>query len=151
MLPTYYILRRTIRLEIHIEQHTATDWTMFCRKVMMDYVARSSEKLGDPGKTVEIDESCFGSRKYNRGRLRNTAWVFGGVKCQSRTFLVTVPDRSADTLMNINHTRIEPGTTIITDCWAGYVRLGYEGYSHHTVNHTIGFVDRRTGAHTNTI
>jgi hypothetical protein len=77
-LLTYYILRRlpsrTIRLELHIANYTATNWTMFCREAMMDYVARSSEKLGGPGKTVEIDESFFGRRKYNRGRLRNTTW-----------------------------------------------------------------------------
>ena len=128
MLLTYYILRRlparTIRLELHIEQHIATDWTMLCREAMIDYVARSSEKIGGPGKTVEIDESCFGRRKYNRGRLCNTTWDFGGVERQSgRTFLVPVLHRSADTLTNIIHTWIEPGTTIISDCWAGYVRL----------------------------
>jgi hypothetical protein len=155
MLLTYYIVRRlparNIRLELHIAEHTVTDWTMFCRVAMMDYVARSSEKLGGPGKIVEIDESYFGRRKYNRGTLPNTTWVFGGVERQSwRTFVVPVPDRSADTLTNIIHTWIEPGT-IISDCWAGYVRLSDEGYTHHTVNYTVRFVDPHTGAHTNTI
>ena len=46
---------------------------------------------------------------------------------------------------------IEPGTMVIIDCWAAYRDLGAHGYTHHTVNHTIGFVDERTGAHTNTI
>jgi hypothetical protein len=76
MLLSYYILRRlpahTIRLELHIGKHTATGWTMFCREAMMDSVARSSEKVGAPGKTVEIDEISFGRRKYNPGRLSNT-------------------------------------------------------------------------------
>ena len=156
MLLTYHIVRRlparNIRMELHLAEHTVTDWTMFCREAMMDYVARSSEKLGGPGKIVEIDESCFGRRKYNRGTLRNTTWVFGGVERQSgRTFLVPVPDRSADTLTNIIHTWIEPQTTVISDCWAGYRLLSDEGYTHHTVNHTVDFVDPHTGAHTNTI
>jgi hypothetical protein len=35
----------------------------------------------------------------------------------------------------------------ISDCWAGYVRLPDEGYTHLTVNHTVGFVDRQTRPH----
>lgn len=33
----------------------------------MDWVIHSSLIIGGPGKTVEIDESKFGRRKYNRG------------------------------------------------------------------------------------
>jgi hypothetical protein len=119
---------------------------------MLEFVAASSEKLGGPGNTVEIDESCFGRRKYHRERFRNTMWVFGGVERESgRTFLIPLPDRSADTLLNIIHTWIEPGTTIISDYWGAYRRLGDDGYRHETVNHSLCFVDPWTGAHTNTM
>jgi hypothetical protein len=46
---------------------------------------------------------------------------------------------------------IEPGTTVISDCCGAFYNLEQEGYSHLTVNHSIGFVDPHTGAHNNTI
>ena len=78
-------------------------------------------------------------------------WVFGGVqRGTGRTFLVAVHDRSAETLIGLIK-RILPGTTIISDCWAAYNSLRDEGYTHFTVNHSITFVDKATGAHTDTI
>jgi hypothetical protein len=61
-----------------------------------------------------------------------------------------VPDRTADTLVAIIRDWIEPGTAVISDCWGAYHELPNQGYTHHTVNHSINFVDPITGAHTNT-
>jgi len=78
--------------------------------------------------------------------------VFGGVEGESgKTFLVPFPDRSADTLMAIIDARIEPGTTVISDCWGAYRDLDAQGYTHRAVNHSTGFIDQRTGANTNRI
>ena len=93
---------------------------------------------------LEIDESKFGRRSFRRGHAVKGQWVFGGVEHESgRTFLVPVPDRTADTSMAVSDW-IEPGTTVISDCWAAYRDLGAHGYTYRTVNHTIGFVDERT-------
>ena len=39
----------------------------------------SSEMIGGQGKIVKIDESKFGKRKYNKGRLVEGQWVLGGI------------------------------------------------------------------------
>jgi transposase-like protein len=111
-----------------------------------------SEKIGGPNKIVEIDESKFGRCKYHRGLPVNEQWVFGGVERETgKTFVVPVPDRTADTLMAVIDTWIETGTTVTSYCWRAYRDLDAEGYTHRTVNRNTGFVDERTGAHTNTI
>jgi len=79
-------------------------------------------------------------------------WVFGGVERHSgKTFLVTVPDRSAGTLMAVVEAWIEPGIRVNSDCCSAYRHLGAQGYTHHSVSHSTCFVDRLGGAHTNTI
>jgi hypothetical protein len=77
--------------------------------------------------------------------------VFGGVERESgQTFLVPIQDRTADTLLALIHEWIEPGTTVISDCWGAYNNVGSLGYEHRTVNHSIGFRDPVSGEHTNT-
>ena len=74
---------------------TISDWYNFCRDVCREALLLTGENvIGGEGKTVEIDESAFGKRKYHRGRLRKTQWVFGGIERESnKVFLVPVKDR----------------------------------------------------------
>ena len=106
--------------------------------------------IGGPGKEVEIDESKFGKRKYNRGRAVDGHWVFGGMERGSGlSFLVEVDRRDAATLLPLITNYVRPGTVVYSDEWAAYNQLAATtGLTHHTVNHSIHFVNPVTGAHT---
>jgi hypothetical protein len=53
---------------------TVTDCRQFVREAMSDYLLDNPQKIGGPGKTVEIDGSKFGKRKYNRGHRVEGQW-----------------------------------------------------------------------------
>ena len=81
---------------------------------MAVYLQDNSQKIGGPHKTVEIDDSKFGKRKYHRGHRVQGQWIFGGVeRSTGRSFFVPVQNRSHATLTAINRAWVEPGTTII--------------------------------------
>ena len=56
---------------------------------------------------VEIDESKFGKRKYNKGKRVDGVWVVGGV--ERKVFLLTVPNRNQNTLKLIIDTFVKDG------------------------------------------
>jgi transposase-like protein len=108
------------------------------------------------GLIVEIDESAWTKRKYNRGRQVSNQWVFGGIDRDSRDcFAVMVDRRDADTLLPIINQYILPGTTIYSDQWAAYNGIASgphpQKYVHLTVNHSQNFVDPVTRTHTQNI
>jgi hypothetical protein len=87
---------------LQISQKTAVDWYNFIRHVCAEHFQRNPVVIGGPGIEVEIDESKFGRRKYNRGRWQEGHWVFGGIERGSgRSFMVEVPQRNAATLLPI--------------------------------------------------
>ena len=146
---TYDIMRHEpanqIQYEHHFSDHTIADWDMFCGETLLVYLEGSSEKIGSPNKKVEIDESKFGLRKYHKGHPVRGQWVFDEVECGSgRTFLVPVPDRTVNTLKNVTHAWLKPGTTLISDFWAAYRDIESQGYTYRTVNHSISFVKPET-------
>ena len=135
-----------------VSNRVVIDWYNFIRDVVAEYFLDHPIAIGGPGTIVEIDESKFGKRKYNRGRWVEGHWVFGGIeRGTTHSFMAVVPDRSAATLLPIIQTYIRPGTLIISDEWRAYCRIPSLGYTHQTVNHSQNFVDPTTGAHTNSI
>ena len=135
--------------EYDLSSQTVVSWYSFIREVSIDHLFKSSaDKLGGSGKIVEIDEAKFGHRKYNRSRVVDGQWVFGRIeRGTGKSFFVPVDTRDADTLLRIIRERIEPGTTIVSDCWKAYRSLEEAGFEHLTVNHSIEFIDAHTGAH----
>ena len=56
------------------------DWYNFIPDVCAQYFLDHPVKIGGPGVEVEIDESKFGRRRYNRGRYTEGHWVFEGLR-----------------------------------------------------------------------
>ena len=78
-------------------------------------------------------------------------WVLGGLCRETKEFFaVEVEKRDRPTLLKIIKEKINPHTTVISDCWKAYDCLTSEGFRHLKVNHSLNFVDPETGAHTNT-
>ena len=132
---------------------TSTDWTRFFREICMTaLMMEDGGMIGGVGHVVEIDESKFSKRKYNRGRDLRKGWVFGGFDRQTKKcFFEFVEDRTAETLLEIIQRRIVGGSIICSDEFRSYRRLSELGYEHQTVNHSVHFIDPESGAHTQNI
>ena len=108
--------QKTIMKWCEVSTKPAVDWCHFCREVCLEYLARQNTSLiGGPGTIVEIDESKFGKRKYNRGRLRDGKWVLGGIERGTDIFLEIVARRDTNTLLSVIQRNVLPGTDIYTD------------------------------------
>lgn len=125
-----------LEAELQMGRNTICDWASFVREILEDWCLKNStSELGGPGKIVEIDEAKFGQRKYNRGRIIDGQWLFGGFERGSKhIFVEKVEDRTSTTLLEVINRRIKPGTTIMSDCWKAYRCLSEEG-KHYSVIH----------------
>lgn len=65
--------------ELYMSNNASTDWKMYLCEVRGDNLLKNPIVIGGPGMSVEIDESSFSKRKYNRGRIVQNQWVFSGI------------------------------------------------------------------------
>ena len=134
-----------------ISTNTFTAWKREFGFMLEKAILNAAPMIGGVGHIVEIDESLFGKRKYNRGHGVHGAWVFGGVdRTTGEVFALPVEKRNAAALTLIIKHFIKSGTTIHSDQWAAYRKLSDEGFVHATVNHSIEF-KAPDGTHTNLI
>ena len=81
--------------------------------------------------------------------------LFGMAACTSNLalgFMQIVDRRNAEMLLPIIQRHFLPGSIVYSNQWAAYNRVGnIAGLEHHTVNHTLRFVDPVTGVHTQNI
>ncbi|XP_076051151.1 uncharacterized protein LOC143031337 [Oratosquilla oratoria] len=134
---------KTVIKNLKFAPTTSVDWRSFCSEVTERWL-ENQEPIGGEGIEVEIDETLFIKRKYNRGRLAKQLWVFGGIeRLTKKCFLVPLlnKDRSARTLVPIIKKIIKPGTVVYSDSWRAYNQLCDHGYSHFVINHKKHFVD----------
>ncbi|XP_068205270.1 uncharacterized protein [Palaemon carinicauda] len=147
---------QTVQL-LNVSKVTVIDMFSFFREICLKHFERNPIKLGGPGTTVQIDESCFSHKpKHHRGRSpQNPLWVFGIVdptSSPSLGYMEIVDSRNAETLLPIIRKVVMPGTIIHSDQWKAYRNIERDlGYTHHTVNHSVNFVDRTTGVHTQAV
>lgn len=123
------------------------------RRSVSSVIESSAIKIGGPNIYVQLDESKFGKRKYNRGHRVEGVWVFGGVEVteERKMFAVVVEKRDGETLNELILKHVLPGSIVITDGWKGYNLFKSNlKFSHHWVNHSISFVNS-DGLHTNHI
>lgn len=136
-----------IARELDISEHSVVDWLNMCRQICQHY-CEHQQQLGGSGKYIEIDETCIAKQKHHRGKPKRGAsqWVFGGIERgkDGLMFAFRVPNRTKKTLYPLIRKHIKPGTTIISDDWPAYRKLGKQfgkpmGYKHYIIQHKKTF------------
>ncbi|CAF1282430.1 unnamed protein product [Didymodactylos carnosus] len=106
-IDTHDFLRRHCKFA---SESTIVDWKNFLRDTCAEHFLRHPGVIGGVGHVVEIDESAWTKRKYNRGRVVGNQWVFGGIDRDTREcFAVTVDRRDPRTLLPIIQQYVLPG------------------------------------------
>uniref|UniRef100_A0A5S6QP46 ISXO2-like transposase domain-containing protein n=1 Tax=Trichuris muris TaxID=70415 RepID=A0A5S6QP46_TRIMR len=86
--------------ELRTSSNCAVELQKRLREVAAESLFKNRLVMGGPGLTVEVDETAFSKRKYQRGRMYPTQWVLGGVCYETgECSLVPVGNRRRQTLI----------------------------------------------------
>ena len=117
-----------------LSNKTVTDWMRYTRDMCVTMIDEADTIIGGPGVEVEIDESKFAKRKYNKGRRKGDgSWVFGAIEkhlrpgeVMRRYMVAVVQDRSRPTLEPLIRQSVRLGSIIHSDCWGAYNWIGHQ-------------------------
>ncbi|XP_066946384.1 uncharacterized protein [Macrobrachium rosenbergii] len=136
--------------ELKLPHMTIADWARFCREVIVSWACKYNKKIGGANQTVEINQSEFGKKKCSVRCVVEGQWAFGGICRETRQFfMVPVEECNRETLLHIVKEKIEPGTTVLSDCWKAYDCMSSAEFKHLKVSRTLNFKDVESGALTN--
>ncbi|KAI6647651.1 hypothetical protein LOD99_8616 [Oopsacas minuta] len=122
LLQFLYFWSEDIQSHVFLEKqlqwspNTVVDWNNFVRDICIEDLIINQEPIGGLGIVMEIDESKFVRRIFNRGRLLTGQWVFSMYQQGTdNVLMIQVPHRSGATLLPIIQRYVLPGTTIHSD------------------------------------
>jgi len=145
--------KNLIAYELSVDRKTIWRVLKNLSRILVPNYYNSMEELGAANQIIEIDESKFGKRKYNKGHKVDGVWILGMVEKTGlkRIKLIQVENRNMPTLTNIITSSVNNDSIIYTDGWKGYNSLKNNFADHKSVNHSLHYKDPATGVHTNTI
>lgn len=152
-----------------VSRPCANDWYRHFREAIYQDSRRAPRLFGE----LEMDQTEFGGmgskrlktllarykkvlsyeeyqQKAKIARAEHKVLVFGILQRGGLVYTHIIPRADKRTLMPIVRLVAEPGSTIYTDKWRGFNDLGLDGYTHHSINHSEGYVNEK-GHHSNTI
>lgn len=144
----YHNEQQVTSYEEKVNFKTLAKWERVVSEAFAYHVEITKQPIGGVdeegnGKPCEVNESLFFKRKYNRNRVREQLWYFGGVKRGTcNIFVEEVGRRDAETLGEVISQNIRLCTLIISDDWRAYDSFLRENpaYHHLTVNRSYNFV-----------
>ncbi|KCZ75276.1 hypothetical protein H311_03749, partial [Anncaliia algerae PRA109] len=116
----YYFLCKcsfsSIKLITGLSTQTTSRLMSKAYEIIAKGIDESDTKIGGSGIIVQLDESKFGKRKYNKGHAVEGVWLFGGVEetVERKFFAISVPNRNSKTLTRLILKHVLPGSIIVT-------------------------------------
>lgn len=152
-----------------IHRHTADKWYRYWREQIYASQRKAPRFFGE----IEMDQKAFGGRgrkrmatllarykkilsyaeyqaKAKAVRAEHKTQVFGILQRQGDVYAHVIKKADRRTLMPIIRLVVEQGSTVYTDKWRGFTELKIDGYTHHSINHSVEYVNK-AGHHSNTI
>lgn len=150
-----------------VNRNTADLWYRHWRELIYQALRRAPRFFGE----VEMDQKAFGGRGRKRMqaylkrlsrilphseylakakliRAEHKVQVFGILQRGGDIYTHIIKRADKRTLMPIVRLVVEPGAVVYTDAWRGFSELGLDGYTHHSVNHSLEYADKK-GNHIN--